>query len=192
LIYLSQYFSDVVCEALLGLPSRVQGLLPTEIGLLSSLRVLHLIDMMNIQGGLPSQFGQLSNLSVLQISNSFDQEIFFSYLLSRFPLMLEHLTISGSYVIGQIPTDISSFQSLISLNIYDTGTGTLPSEIGLMTKLKSLKIQFTFMKGNIPSEIGKLTHLTCLNLEMNNFADVLPSEISQLSNLNSNIFNQVC
>jgi hypothetical protein len=190
---LSQSFSDVVCEAFLGLPSRVEGLLPTEIGLLSSLRDLHLIDMMNIQGGLPSQYVHLSNLSVLTISNSFDQEIFFSSLLSRFPLTLEYLTIGGSFVMGQIPTDISSFQSLISLNILELMlTGTLPSEIGLMTKLQSLKIQSTFLTGNIPSEIGNLTHLTCLYLGRNNFADVLPSKMSQLTNLNSNIFKQGC
>ena len=46
-------------------------------------------------------------------------------------------------------------------------TGTLPSEIGLLTALKYLGIVLTNLNGTIPSEIGNLSQLTILRLHDN-------------------------
>ena len=99
-------YSHYVYQAYLGLPSEVEGMLPTEIGLLSNLSFLDLYRLINLQGGLPSQLIHLSSLSELRIVDSFDDdEILFSSFLSYLPPNLEALYLRGDFLVGQIPSD---------------------------------------------------------------------------------------
>jgi hypothetical protein len=70
--------------------------------------------------------------------------------------------------------------------------GTIPSEIGLLTKLQILDFAgCPLLTGAIPSEMGLLTNLRHLNLSDNNFNGTLPSFLGGMAsleklNLNSN------
>ena len=60
----------------------------------------------------------------------------------------------------------SPYSSLLS----DLGlayTGTLPTEIGLLTTLKYLQIALSNLNGTLPTEIGSLSELTTLRLPSN-------------------------
>jgi len=64
-------------------------------------------------------------------------------------------------------------------------TGTVPTEIGLMTALTELNLGQCNLGGTIPTEIGNLEHLEILVLDNNEMTGSLPSEIAFLSNLST-------
>ena len=65
-------------------------------------------------------------------------------------------------------------------------TGSIPSEIGILTNLTSLNLSGNELTGSIPPEIGNLTNLTYLNLSYNQFTGVIPESICELNNLRWN------
>ena len=69
------------------------------------------------------------------------------------------------------------------LNLFNSVTGEIPSEIGNLTNLTYLGLINNELTGEIPSEIGNLTNLTYLNLNNNELTGQIPSEIGNLTNL---------
>lgn len=70
----------------------------------------------------------------------------------------------------------------LSLNAFMSGT--IPSEIGMLTNLEELSLQaLLFVTGSIPSEVGKLSQLEMLNLQGCALTGTLSSEIGRLINL---------
>ena len=62
-------------------------------------------------------------------------------------------------------------------------TGTLPSEIGNLTRLGVLTLQSNSLSGEIPEEIGNLTSLWSLDIAGNSLSGEIPSEIANLTSL---------
>jgi hypothetical protein len=143
------------------------------------------MSLSNLQGGLPSQFVNLSNLSKFSVRNCFYDKIQFTSFLSSVPTSVDWLEIEYASFYGSIPKEIGFFQSLTHLSFTELLlTGTLPSELGLMTKLQSIRFRHLIqLMGDIPSEIGKLTHLTRLDLSCSSFKSPLPTEIASLPDL---------
>ena len=63
-------------------------------------------------------------------------------------------------------------------------TGSIPSEIGLLTGLKLLDLSKNSFEGEIPSEIGLLTNLISINFDQNEIEGIIPSEIGLLTTVN--------
>jgi len=70
-------------------------------------------------------------------------------------------------------------------------TGPIPSEIGNLTNLSKLKLEYNQLTGSIPSAIGNLTSLTYLDLGRNALSGVIPESICDLNIdwSNNNLFN---
>lgn len=64
---------------------------------------------------------------------------------------------------------------------YNLFTGTLASELGLLTQLTALCMGGNSFNGTLPSELGLLTQLTHLHLDDNSFTGTIPNEFSQLT-----------
>ena len=62
-------------------------------------------------------------------------------------------------------------------------TGTIPTELGLLTGLASVSITNSTLKGTIPSELGKLSGLRRLWLYDNQLTGSIPTTLNQLSKL---------
>ena len=94
----------------------IGGLIPSEFGLLSNLRVLALGHNYYLTGSIPTQLGQLStNLHVLE---------------------LEETQLSGT-----IPTELGALKSLGYLDLERTQLGgAIPSELGSLSNLVELEI----------------------------------------------------
>jgi Leucine-rich repeat (LRR) protein len=60
-------------------------------------------------------------------------------------------------------------------------TGTVPSELGLLTALTELQLDNNAFTGTVPSELGLLTALTYLTLDNNAFTGTVPSELGSLT-----------
>ena len=62
-------------------------------------------------------------------------------------------------------------------------TGTIPSELGNLTKLKALSLSDNQLSGTIPTELGNLAKLTKLFLGGNELSGSIPTELGSLSEL---------
>ncbi|XP_020202603.1 MDIS1-interacting receptor like kinase 2-like isoform X2 [Cajanus cajan] len=98
---------------------------------------------------------------------------------------LEHLGLTNNSLSGHIPPYIGD--CLVNLTIFEIDSnkisGTVPSNIGNLTKLNQVIVAENLISGSIPSSIGNLVDLTILDLSMNNFSGVVPSTFGNLTNL---------
>ena len=81
---------------------------------------------------------------------------------------------------------------VVDLNLFNNGLwGTLPPEIGSLSRLALLDLRLNELRGPIPPELGNLAALEFLRLAANALTGTIPSEIGDLSalttlSLNSN------
>jgi Leucine-rich repeat (LRR) protein len=105
------------------------------------------------------------------------------------------LDLSGSWnnpgeLTGSISPEIGNLTNLTSLFLnYNQLTGEIPLEIGNLTNLTDLDLGINQLTGEIPVELGNLTNLTYLYLGHNQFTGEIPSEIGNLTNLNRMFLN---
>ncbi|CAB9496375.1 LRR receptor-like serine threonine-protein kinase [Seminavis robusta] len=140
--------------------NNLDGSIPPELFLISSLQVLDLSANVALRGTLPSTIGLLDKLQFVYVDET---------------------GISGS-----IPTELGRATSLEAVVFFsiDSLSGTLPSELGLLTNLQELTIREVKLNGaTIPSELGNLQNLTNLDLSVANLQGTLPSELGRLTNL---------
>jgi len=94
------------------------------------------------------------------------------------------INLAGNNLTGNIPGEIGSLNSLLSLNIdHNEITGEIPSEIGNLSNLTELNLWVNKLSGNIPAELGNLTNLTVMDIGYNQLAGSLPSTLGDLTNL---------
>jgi len=82
------------------------------------------------------------------------------------------------------PLNCTAFFGESSLSMFNQLSGTLPTEIGLLTDLTDLYLSSNSMYGTIPTEIGQLVGLKSLWLTGNSMVGQLPSEVGRLTGLN--------
>ncbi|CAB9525596.1 LRR receptor-like serine threonine-protein kinase [Seminavis robusta] len=98
---------------------------------------------------------------------------------------LEELAISWSYQLkGSIPTEVGLMTRLTLLWFTTTHlSGTLPTELGPLRNLERLWISGSEFDGTLPTELGNLNNLTELVFDKARFSGSIPREILGLSNL---------
>jgi len=184
----------------------LNGTLPAELGLLSSLTHLdlssnHLVGTLpgivvnslddlrslnltdnHLTGQLPSEFGKLTKMTQLDMEfNKFDKRIITELgLLAQ----LEVLRLSNNEFTGWLPEEVGNLRSLQGLHMQvNKLSGLLPSQIGRLTALLELELYKNQFRAAIPSELGQLTKLEKLSLGWNSFSGFLFSEIGRLDRL---------
>lgn len=91
---------------------------------------------------------------------------------------------------GQIPHEFSRL-TIVTLDVGNNNLGgPIPTEIGLMSHLETLRLNDNHFSGAIPTEIGQLVHLNELHMNNNDFVGVLPSELSSLLSLGKFLVEQ--
>ncbi|KAM7486932.1 hypothetical protein LguiA_002941 [Lonicera macranthoides] len=93
-----------------------------------------------------------------------------------------------SYFDGEVRMDelnLSSFQNLESLHLDDCGLkGTIPYEIGMLSKLTELVLYDNSLSGDVPSSLANLTSLKYLDICKNSMnGSILFEELGNLKNL---------
>ena len=85
---------------------------------------------------------------------------------------------------GTIPGEIGNLTRLTELGLSGNQlSGIIPGEIGNLTRLTILALGDNQLSGTIPGEIGNLTRLTELYLTSNQLSGTIPVEIWNLTNL---------
>ncbi|MBC6475736.1 MAG: putative Ig domain-containing protein, partial [Hormoscilla sp. GM102CHS1] len=129
----------------------LSGTLPSELGSLRDLQVLHL-DENSLSGTLPSELGSLRDLrSLFLTSNSLS---------------------------GTLPSELGSLGSLLNFYLsFNSLSGTLPSELGSLSSLLELHLSDNFLSGTLPSELGSLIYLQQIDLASNSLRGTIPDSI---------------
>ncbi|MCY4506955.1 MAG: hypothetical protein OXG35_08350, partial [Acidobacteria bacterium] len=68
-------------------------------------------------------------------------------------------------------------------------TGALPSELGNLTNLQTLRLDFNDLSGSIPNELGRLVNLRYLSLIYNDLSGPIPSALGGLVALETLFLN---
>ena len=94
------------------------------------------------------------------------------------------ISLAGNGLSGTIPHEIGNISKLQSLSLSSNQlSGTIPPEIGNLSDLKYLYLSSNQISGAIPFEIGNLAALKNLNLSGNELTGSIPTEISNLTSL---------
>ncbi|CAB9505249.1 LRR receptor-like serine threonine-protein kinase [Seminavis robusta] len=158
------------------------GTIPTELALLTELRTLSIGGTEEIRGTLPSEFGRLSNIQVLQIGESgVTGTIPLEYSGLR-PLLFQ---LYQNRLSGTIPTELGLMSTVewIMLERNDF-TGTVPSELGALEKAMLIYLHENDLSGTIATELGLLTStMRQIYLHTNSLTGTIPTELGQLSEI---------
>lgn len=158
--------------------------------------------------GLPPQFAAMTSLQKLRLSyNIFEGELESdSTPVLGAMKRLTHLEIESNYFNGTLPSAIGTMDKLtylymrrnnmvFDLDFIKTGqfdnmfamwldgndvTGSIPTEIGLMTGLASFSLANATLTGSIPDEIGNLNQLRRLWLFNNQLSGSIPQTLNNL------------
>ena len=138
----------------------------------------------NLQGTLPPEIGLLSTLHTFSVGGGPDTTLMGSVPFELGQLsLLKELRLPYNQITGRIPASIGECTLLQSIDLSNNHfRGLIPSDIGMMTNLVTLSLDHNAFQGPIPTTIGQCTGVKTLNLAHNTLA-LLPTEIYQLSNL---------
>jgi len=151
-------FTDTISR--LWMPRNgLQGPIPTELGLLTSLRELDLSSNDNeVFGPIPTQLESLTSLGILDLAES--------------------------QIDGPIPTFLGNMTSLNKLDLASCGlTGTIPSAIFQLQELSFLSLSDNKLNGTLSTEFGKFSDLDILRLNKNDLTGTLPLELMNMETL---------
>ena len=158
----------------------LQGTIPTELGLLTSIDTLKL-EINSLTGSIPSELGNAANLSTY--GNQTCSVSFWSLFCDYHSSRLSSKRDIPRAIPSHKPWSLSSFLTHTHTHTHictaqlEIGTnqltGTMPTELGKLTLMKDLEVQNNTLTGPIPSEIGLMTSLGKFVLNRNG-KDVLP------------------
>ncbi|KAL5563793.1 hypothetical protein UlMin_033540 [Ulmus minor] len=79
---------------------------------------------------------------------------------------------------------LSSFPNLVRLDLFRAGLfGSVPTEIGNLSKLTHLNLSSNSLEGQLPLSLGNLSQLVVLDLSSNSFYGFIPLSLGNLSQL---------
>jgi hypothetical protein len=94
------------------------------------------------------------------------------------------LVLNYNQLSGSLPPELGQLSRLQTLTLYfNELSGSLPPELGRLAGLQSLILDDNNLSGPIPPELGQLTSLQELDLESNKLSGKIPVELGQLANL---------
>ncbi|KAL4318458.1 hypothetical protein GQ457_18G024530 [Hibiscus cannabinus] len=143
--------------------NELEGEIPGYLSKLVDLEVLNLAGN-KLKGSIPDYFGRFHKLKGLHLSNNQLN----GPILDRYGSncrYLEHLDLSGNFLVGRIPGSLGNCRQLRTLLLFSNMMdGVIPSELGQLHKLEILDVSRNNLSGVIPTELGNCVRLSVLVL----------------------------
>ncbi|KAK8547060.1 hypothetical protein V6N13_099804 [Hibiscus sabdariffa] len=143
--------------------NELEGEIPGSLSKLVDLEVLNLAGN-KLKGFIPGYFGRFHKLKGLHLSNNQLNGL----ILDRYGSncrYLEHLDLSGNFLVGRIPGSLGNCRQLRTLLLFSNMMdGVIPSELGQLHKLEILDVSRNNLSGVIPTELGNCVRLSVLVL----------------------------
>nr|XP_048327315.1 probable leucine-rich repeat receptor-like protein kinase At1g35710 [Ziziphus jujuba var. spinosa] len=136
--------------------------------------------------------GSVTNISRLENDNSLLGKKLERFNWSSFPNLV-HLQVIEAGLVGSIPTEIGRLSKLTYLDLsFNNLTGQLPLSLGNLSQLEVFYLSNNKINGSIPPELGNMKNLVELSLDNNYFSGPIPSlkNLSQLELLDAH-FNEI-
>ncbi|XP_027168119.1 probable leucine-rich repeat receptor-like protein kinase At1g35710 [Coffea eugenioides] len=119
----------------------------------------------------------------LNLTNASVKGTLYNFPFSSLP-NLEYLDLSCNELFGTMPPQIGNLSKLIYLNLSaNQFSQEIPPEIGHLTNLLVLHLRENQLNGSIPASLGNLKNLSYLSLYNNSLSGVIPPEIGNISKL---------
>ncbi|CAB9521438.1 LRR receptor-like serine threonine-protein kinase [Seminavis robusta] len=149
-------------------------------------RELRFSRLSGFRGTIPPEIQFLEQLESIDFSNNIlnsPLEVLFPIREQALPSSIKVLHCTLCRLQGSLPSEIGMLTGLRSLILTESSlSGTLPTTVGLLTALEELKLETNDLSGEVPAEINLMTSLTLLGLTENNLQGTIP-EIGNLRNL---------
>ena len=85
---------------------------------------------------------------------------------------------------GTVPVELGDLSKLSQLWLYGNDlTGTIPAQLGNLSNLEHLALSSNQLTGTIPEELGNLSNLKVLWLYANDLTSTIPAQLGNLSSL---------
>ncbi|KAK4439624.1 Receptor-like protein kinase BRI1-like 3 [Sesamum alatum] len=156
------------------------GGIPEELGeICGTLEELDL-SVNQLTGGLPSNFVSCSSLFSLKLGNNQLSGSFLDTIVSSLT-SLKYLSVAFNNVTGPVPRSLTKCTQLQVLDLSsNTLTGNVPFEFCSRTPdsvLEKMLLANNYLSGSVPSELGLCKKLRTIDLSFNNLNGSIPQEI---------------
>lgn len=141
--------------------NRIEGEIPISFSKFVSLEVLNLAGN-RLNGSIPGFLGSFMKLKEFYLSQNkltgAFEEVFGD---NNGCSSIEHLDVSGNFLVGQIPRSLGNCWRLRTLLLFSNMFGdVIPSELGRLQMLETLDVSRNSLSGPIPAELGHCVNLS--------------------------------
>ncbi|KAJ6866977.1 LRR receptor-like serine/threonine-protein kinase RPK2 [Populus alba x Populus x berolinensis] len=140
--------------------NRIEGEIPDSLSRCDGLEIFNIAGN-RINGTIPGFAGRFKGvyLSLNQLGGSLPED--FGYNCEK----LEHLDLSGNFLVGGIPSNLGNCGNLRTLLLYSNMfEEIIPRELGKLGKLEVLDVSRNSLSGSVPPELGNCSALSVLVL----------------------------
>ncbi|EYU22113.1 hypothetical protein MIMGU_mgv1a021589mg [Erythranthe guttata] len=160
---------------------KIKGIIPPDIGNLSSLVTLSLFEN-ELSGNIPPTVSHMHKLQGLGLHRNNLRGSIPEGLCDLEKLVV--LSLSQNNFFGRIPECLGNITSLRYLHLDSNMlTSSIPSSMWHLTNFLYLNLSSNSLSGFIPPEIGNLVSANTIDLSMNHLSDSIPSTIGNLISL---------
>ncbi|XP_043814031.1 receptor-like protein EIX1 [Manihot esculenta] len=184
------HLRDNIITGKLPSSNAFSGKIPSALLNLTSLKILDLAEN-QLSGSIPPG---MSNLNAMTQEQNIKQDLIYGWVAGvyyeenvivntkgqslEYTRTLSFLTcidLSGNYLHGEFPHEVTKLAGLVVLNLSRNQiSGQIPQSISELHQLASLDLSCNMFSGPIPSSIISMSFLEFLNMSYNNFSGRIP------------------